>query len=67
MRSFIIDEHHLGLVMLAVNVVERWPRSRGLYKEQSSMEVQLGKRWVAVIDKVATHQGWPLRGVSLYS
>ena len=29
MRSFIIDEHHLGLEMLAVNVVERWPRSRG--------------------------------------
>ena len=62
MRSFIIDEHHLGLVMLAVNVVERWPQC----KEQSSMAVQLGKRWVAVIDRVATHQGWPLRGFSLY-
>ena len=24
------------------------------------MEVQLGKRWAAVIDKVATHQKWPL-------
>ena len=48
------------------SVVERWLRSRaGVCKEQSSMAVQLGKRWVAVIDKVATHQGWPLREVSL--
>ena len=30
MRSFIIDEHHLGLEMLATNVVERWPRV-GMY------------------------------------
>ena len=26
----------------------------------------VGPRWVAIIEKVAAHQGWPLRGVPLY-
>ena len=30
------------------------------------MAMQSGPRGVAVIDKVAAHQGWPLRGVPLY-
>ena len=43
-------------------ITEGWPQIRGF---TSTISMQWGPRWVAIIERVATHQGWPLRGVCI--